>query len=218
MSKLSRKAINFDLDTNEMKELGIYPDGYRQLGASLQKQGFTHRQGSGYTSKDRLSNRQVDTIIKKVTQDNPWLVECVKRMDVTDIGRQYDLTAVVKRFGKAQSRQDAKGSQKKLSTEDEAVISHIRASKLGSEFSKLYVGSDKYPGADKKLAEIIHFFSNGNEAQSERIFKSSALYKAENGDNYVKDLFADVSKGISSTRHSLLNSGSERPKNKGNVR
>lgn len=218
MERLKRKVIDFDLDTNEMKRLGVYSDGYRRLGASLQKQGFTHRQGSGYVSKSRLNNAQVVDAIERIALENPWLEECVKKMDVSDVGRLYDVTDIVKSFGKSQSRQNAKGSQKKLSPDDEDVIAHIRASKLGSEFSKLYVGSDKYPGADKKLAEIIHFFSNGNEAQSERIFKSSALYKAENGDNYVKGLFADVSKGISSTRHSLLNSGSERPKNKGNIR
>ncbi len=43
MEKGKIKALNFDLDTNVMKSLGVYPDGYRQLGKALHEAGFLTR-------------------------------------------------------------------------------------------------------------------------------------------------------------------------------
>lgn len=52
MERPKRKAINFDLDTTVMREIGMYPDGYRALGVSLKKYGFEeHRQGSDMLPK-----------------------------------------------------------------------------------------------------------------------------------------------------------------------
>ena len=95
MEKGKKKALNFDLDTNAMKTLGVYPDGYRKLGKSLHDAGFIHRQGSGYVSKEKLLNDDVNDIIVNITVKNPWLVQCVQKLDVTDVGKQHDLTKVV---------------------------------------------------------------------------------------------------------------------------
>ncbi len=109
MERLKRKAINFDLNTNRMKELDLYPKGYRLLGNSLHRQGFTHRQGSGYVSKGKIDSLQVNRAILAIVKENPWLAECVKKIDVTDIGNQHDLTMVVK---------DAMQSQEIMELED----------------------------------------------------------------------------------------------------
>lgn len=98
MERTKRKAINFDLDTNKMKELDLYPSGYGLLGKSFNRQGFEHRQGSGYISKSKLDSISVASIVGKITEEQPWLAQCVKRIDVTDIGRQQDLTAIVKAY------------------------------------------------------------------------------------------------------------------------
>ncbi len=95
MEKGKIKALNFDLDTNVMKSLGVYPDGYRQLGKALHEAGFLHRQGSGYVSKGKLLNDDVNDIVESLTVKNPWLVKCVNKLDVTDVGKQHDLTKVV---------------------------------------------------------------------------------------------------------------------------
>ena len=92
MDRTKRKAINFDLNTKKLKALGIYPDAYKQLGKSFQKYDFEHRQGSGYISKDRLYNSDVLDVIKKVVKENDWLRDCAKKIDVTDIGKTFDLT------------------------------------------------------------------------------------------------------------------------------
>ena len=96
MERTKRKALNFDLDTKKMKELNLYPIGYRLLGSSLEKHGFEHRQGSGYISKAKLDGDNVYDIISDVVSENEWLASCVKKIDVTDIGKQHDLTMTVK--------------------------------------------------------------------------------------------------------------------------
>ncbi len=87
----------------------MYPKGYRLLGGSLHKQGFTHRQGSGYVSQGKIDSFQVNRAILAIVKENPWLAECVKKIDVTDIGNQHDLTMVVK---------DAVQSQELMELED----------------------------------------------------------------------------------------------------
>lgn len=193
MERLKRKAINFDLNTNEMKQLGIYPDGYRQLGKSFEKQGFLHRQGSGYISKTKISNSQVIDAIERITEENPWLADCVNKIDVTDIGRQHDLTFIVKRFADqvATNEVEADNTKKELSNKDKEVISNIKNSNLGAEFNWLYAGKNvgERDAADKKLIGIIHFFSE-DAAQSERIFKSSGLDRSDKGAGYVQGLIS----------------------------
>lgn len=96
MERTKRKALNFDLDTKKMKEMNLYPRGYRLLGSSLKKHGFEPRQGSGYISKAKLDGDNVYDIISDVVSENEWLASCVKKIDVTDIGKQHDLTMTVK--------------------------------------------------------------------------------------------------------------------------
>lgn len=98
MERAKRKAINFDLNTIKMKEFGLYPEGYHQLKRTFQMLGFEHRQGSGYVSKAKLDSDQVNDIVYEITAQNSWLAQCVKRIDVSDIGRQQDLTAIVKAY------------------------------------------------------------------------------------------------------------------------
>ena len=96
MDRTKRKSINFDLDTNKLKALGIYPDAYKQLGKSFMKYDFEHRQGSGYISKDKLYNADVLYVIKKVVKENAWLKDCAKKIDVTDIGKTFDSTYILR--------------------------------------------------------------------------------------------------------------------------
>ncbi len=98
MERRKQKAINFDLDTIKMRGLSIYPEGYRSLKKTFRELGFSHRQGSGYISKEKLDSDQVNDIICTIVTKNPWLKECVKKIDVTDIGRQHDMTLIVKQF------------------------------------------------------------------------------------------------------------------------
>ena len=110
MERKIRKAINFDLDTNIMKCHGLYPNGYELLSAAFKKQGFEHRQGSGYLSISKLTSDQVYEAVEAIVKENLWLAECVKKIDVTDIGKQHDLTSIVKTIG-AQYAEEAVAQQ-----------------------------------------------------------------------------------------------------------
>lgn len=99
MSKvLCRKAINFDLDTNALKEHypgKNYRDAYSDIKDFMQKSGFEHRQWSGYVSNEKLSIQKVASVTQRLAKAFPWLQKCVNRFDVTDIGEQHDLTHLI---------------------------------------------------------------------------------------------------------------------------
>ena len=52
---LARKAINFDLSTNELKKhFNNTAEAYNKIKEFMLKNGFEHRQYSGYVSKEHL--------------------------------------------------------------------------------------------------------------------------------------------------------------------
>lgn len=105
MERPKRKAINFDLDTKEMKGRSMYPNGYELLRVSFKERGFDHRQGSGYLSQDKITTDDVVKVVTEIVHEQPWLADCVKKIDVTDIGRQHDLTAIVKAAAEERAEQ-----------------------------------------------------------------------------------------------------------------
>lgn len=96
MERKRNKAINFDLDTNKMKEMNLYPNGYKILGEALKMHGFEHRQGSGYISKEKIDSDAINDLVSEIVSKYSWLSKCINKIDVTDIGRQHDLTMLVK--------------------------------------------------------------------------------------------------------------------------
>ena len=94
------KAVNFDLDTEELRRVFGEPGrtlAYSQIRSYLESHGFEHRQGSGYRSLKALSDLDVSDLVVDMYAELNWLPDCVKRLDVTNIGRDYDLDAVAKR-------------------------------------------------------------------------------------------------------------------------
>ena len=101
------KAVNFDLDTNQMLlTLGSKTAGYDKLKKSFKKVGFIHRQGSGYISKKPLSNMEMTGVLRKIAKNNPWLGACLNKMDVTEITDMFDVSSFVKAESKKQAAQD----------------------------------------------------------------------------------------------------------------
>jgi virulence-associated protein VapD len=89
-----RKAVNFDLDSARLR--GVFGEAgrrkaYRRIGSFLQKEGFGHRQWSGYTSERPISNAEMYDIVDRLARSNPWLNECVNRFDVTNVGSESDM-------------------------------------------------------------------------------------------------------------------------------
>ena len=88
-----RKAINFDIDTKKYEEhTGKKAStAYAEIKRFLKKNGFEHRQGSGYVSKNSLDDLRITAIITNMTLTLKWLRFCVKEIDVTNIGKQHSL-------------------------------------------------------------------------------------------------------------------------------
>ena len=92
-----RKALNFDLDTKKYEEFTSKeaPTAYIEIRNFLGKNGFEHRQGSGYISKDSLNDGKIFAIIQNMSVELEWLRNCVKQIDVTNIGKQHSLIDAV---------------------------------------------------------------------------------------------------------------------------
>lgn len=92
----SKRAINFDLSTVELKKLfGSTAEAYNQIKTFMLANGFEHRQYSGYVSKESLSDNKVFSLIKKLSQTLPWLSRCVKEFDVTNITAQFSMKETI---------------------------------------------------------------------------------------------------------------------------
>ena len=96
MERRYYKAINFDLDTNELKKYYLrYQQAYSDLLKFFKANGFLHRQGSGYVSKEKMTSADIVDLIGAFQKNFSWSSTCVKKIDVTNVGAQYDLTALL---------------------------------------------------------------------------------------------------------------------------
>lgn len=89
-----RRAINFDLSIEKL--MAFYsktnPKGaYKDIYNYFIQNGFEHRQGSGYCSRAKLTNGETLDIVNRMFKEMPWLDECSKKIDVTNIGEIYDI-------------------------------------------------------------------------------------------------------------------------------
>ena len=96
MERKYYKAINFDLDTNKLKKYyPRYQQAYSDLLRFFKANGFLHRQGSGYVSKEKMTSADIVDLIGAFQKKFAWSSTCVKKIDVTNVGAQYDLTALL---------------------------------------------------------------------------------------------------------------------------
>lgn len=93
------KALNFDLDTNQLKTHypgANYRQAYDDLRRFFNRHHFSHRQGSGYISDDKLATADIYDLMDELSRQFPWLGICVNKIDVTNVGRQHDLIELLK--------------------------------------------------------------------------------------------------------------------------
>ena len=99
MDDRALKAINFDLDTNEMRKIfKRYTDGYSLLRRTFKKLGFEHEQGSGYISKEEITDVAVERAIRTIVKENPWLLKCVKKFKITEPAILYEGELIMARL------------------------------------------------------------------------------------------------------------------------
>ena len=110
-----QKSLNFDLDTNKLKELypnKSYTQAYKDIKDFLLKNGFEHRQGSGYISKEDMSELKVVSIIKDLNKNNSWLEKCCKTLDYYDVGKQYNGLDILEKNNKITENTNTKNKKK----------------------------------------------------------------------------------------------------------
>lgn len=93
------KALNFDLDTHQLKEHypgASYRQAYDDLRRFFKRHHFSHRQGSGYISDDKLAIADIYDLMDELSRQFPWIGVCVNKIDVTNVGLQHDLTELLK--------------------------------------------------------------------------------------------------------------------------
>ena len=93
-----RYAINFDLTIEQLK---LYysasnPKGaYAKISRYMKKNGFSHRQWSGYISDKTLSKSELIDFTMKLHQEFPWLIQCEDSMDATVITSIFDIKKMI---------------------------------------------------------------------------------------------------------------------------
>ena len=99
MERKTFKALNFDMDTHQLKAHypgANYRQAYDDLRRFFKRHGFSHRQGSGYLSYQRLGTADIFDLMDELSRQFPWAADCVRRIDVTNVGRQHDLTELLR--------------------------------------------------------------------------------------------------------------------------
>ena len=95
----TRKAINFDLDNNLLKQ-NFLQKIIRMLGEILKNilkmKILFHHQYSGYVSKDDILMTDVFNLVGKLSRQYPWLKMSVMIFDVTIVGDEYNLLPIIK--------------------------------------------------------------------------------------------------------------------------
>lgn len=99
MERKYYKAINFDLDTHQLKEYypgANYRQAYDDLRKFFERHNFSHRQGSGYISEEKLGTADIFDLMDELSHLFSWIGNCIKKIDVTNIGQQHDLTELLR--------------------------------------------------------------------------------------------------------------------------
>lgn len=171
------KAINFDLDTKKLKQFYTpqtgkrYNKAYYDIKAFMKANDFSHRQGSGYISKHRLSNTDIVALVGKMNKSFPWLKHCVKHIDVTVIERQFDLTVILNREDTIKPTKGKNSPTEKLSNK-----TTIRNT---TEEETITISKQKYETLQKNIEHLNDVIDTTNMVFREHPELKEAFKKAK---------------------------------------
>ena len=90
---MSRKQIDFDLDTKALKEYydkdKDWHNAYYDIRAFLIENGFMWDQGSQYVSKNHMNTFEIEETLIRLGETFEWINLCLKDISVTNIGAQH---------------------------------------------------------------------------------------------------------------------------------
>lgn len=91
------KFIAFDLDTKQLKMfMDRYQTAYEEIKKFMLDNNFEHEQGSCYISKVKFDAGEIVDLIVNIKNQFEWFAPCVKKLCVTNVGKQYDLTDILR--------------------------------------------------------------------------------------------------------------------------
>lgn len=130
------KALNFDLDTEKLKEaysVKKYTKAYGEIRKFLKANGFNHRQGSGYNSKEKITTPQLMDILENLFEKYPKIKACVKKLDATNVGTDYDMLSMLEESEYAFSHAEAARQSPSVTKSLSEWKSDIEAVKVGRD-------------------------------------------------------------------------------------
>ena len=141
LKDICRRVINFDIDQNLLKANypysskihgpKTYTNAYGKIQKYMESHGFSHRQYSTYDSDIPISLDRVYAVVSGLVNYMPYLPKCFQKIDVTDIGKQYDLTKFVNDCASQQlSKEKTNVKEEKTS---KLGVHHPKAQKLDNQ-------------------------------------------------------------------------------------
>ena len=109
----NRQTIHFDLSTKELKKHhphGAGREPYEEIRSFMEKNGFEHRQKSGYISIDPMFTYDAAKVMKAASLKLPWFEKCVEVCDVTSVRSTFDLKKFLDNYLARHSQQQAQPS------------------------------------------------------------------------------------------------------------
>jgi virulence-associated protein VapD len=92
------KSINFDLSTERLRKVfgeGGRRKAYAQIQRFLTRNGFEHRQWSGYVTTERRLYTDIYVVLDGLKSRCSWLSRCTNRFDVTDFMAESDMLGYI---------------------------------------------------------------------------------------------------------------------------
>ena len=141
LKEKARRVINFDIDQNLLKENypysskihgpKTYTNAYGKIQKYMESHGFSHRQYSTYDSDIPITLDRVYGVVQGLIKQMPYLAKCLQKIDVTDIGKQYDLLDYVNQCASQQlSKEKANVKEEKTS---KLGVHHPKAQKRDNQ-------------------------------------------------------------------------------------
>lgn len=206
MNKKRLIAINFDLDTKKLKDIYVsstgkkYNRAYYDIKAFMKKNGFSHRQGSGYISKEPMTEMAATLIMKKMGNLMPWLKDCTKKIDLTIVGNQFDLTDILNTKSNSAPKQNKNVIDKSVTSDKNNTSNE----KSNANFK------EKYDALNKKYNELAKSYGDLLEAN---IKKEDVI----NTTNQIFKQNPQLTKEFKAAKEKFLHQKTEGEKSKGSL-
>ncbi|TQR49845.1 VapD family protein [Campylobacter troglodytis] len=155
------KCIHFDFLIDEIREhFSRDSTPYTQIQNFLEQNGFEHRQGSGYISKEPLSEYQTYILMKKLGAKFTWLDDCMRRFDIENAPEAMDARNEISKSAIKKMTQQLKELQKEVKYYTEHKNSFYADAKKRSEdkIIKLYkalCNNKSLPKLSSKNAMVV---------------------------------------------------------------